>query len=653
MASMWIEIENSSGNRYGNGPITTATGWTSTRRLNRAGEFTFTMPASDPRLLCEDGTALLQHKRIVRCWAADENGIREKGAGIIDTIEWDVDASGATMLTVSGSDLLRELANRTVGDLELFEATAYATNHPTQPMTLRKIDTYNDNTQNTNTVLTPGSPITLGASEPLSFLFIQHSRAFSKITMTLTTVNDVNSDTLQIQYYNAQEAAKPTWEAVPGLVNNTELVVPKTDEDPEYRYPFGVAGENTIEFSAPTGWSSESGKYSIRIFDQGNQLGAFNITAISVTIVEPVTDGLQRIMALAPEGWSLDPAGQYATWDMTTDEAKSVYMQFAGESVLGALVLLAEQTGEHFTLSASARRVWWIGEAQESSGIRAVQSTDGTLSGAFAPDATSQAIMLITDLSKASDSYELYTRAYAFGAGVGSGRMTMEKTTRSTSGYTLGTLGAYLECDAAIAIYGRIDKREDYPDIAPVDTSAAQIVNAANTLYDRVYEALRRKCQLQYAYSLEVIPSKYEVWPGQTIRVDYHEWVENFHVVNISDLALWVLETTQTIGDSGAQTVAFTVATVDYWSLNDYRAVAKLMGKVETDRSVDLPATGYTSIMAGVPVNIGVKNGQVVAVGRVKPAPDGWYSPEDMTKIKLEHGVITSVEGPAMIIGGI
>lgn len=109
MAEMWIDVENASGTRYGDGPIRTATGWTSTRRLDRAGEFSFTMPASDPRLLCADGTALLQHKRVVRCWAADENGIREKGAGIIDTIEWSVDANGATMLTVSRKRPITEL----------------------------------------------------------------------------------------------------------------------------------------------------------------------------------------------------------------------------------------------------------------------------------------------------------------------------------------------------------------------------------------------------------------------------------------------------------------------------------------------------------------------------------------------------------------
>lgn len=621
MAEMWIDVENASGTRYGDGPIRTATSWTSTRRLDRAGEFSFTMPASDPRLLCSDGTALLQHKRVVRCWAADADGIREKGAGIIDTIEWNVDASGATMLTVAGSDLLRELANRTVGDLELFEAVTYTPRLEYQPV---------------YSVITIPGNVNLNTD---NFVFVRYARPFSKITFNLNTFNASETSTLQIQYYNAQDADAPTWEAVGGVVNTTNVGTG------EHIIPFGQDGY--IEFDPPTGWTLDDGYYTIRIFDQETEIDQFYVQSCTVTIVEPVTDGLQRIMALAPEGWSLDPAGMYATWDISEDEAKSVYMQFAGESVLSALVLLAEQTGEHFTLSAAARRVWWIGEAQESSGIRAVQSTDATLGGAFAPDAASQAIMLITDLSKASDSYELYTRAYAYGAGVGSGRLTMEKTTRSTSGYTLGTLGAYLEADAAIAIYGRIDKREDYPDIAPVDTSAAQIVNAANTLYDRVLANLRRKCQLQYAYSLEVVPSKYEVWPGQTIRVDYHEWVENFHAVNISDLTLWVLETTQAIDDSGAQTVAFTVATVDYWSLNDFRAVARLMGKVETDRSVDVPATGYTSIAAGNPVTLDVQNGQVLSVGRVVPIADGLYPSNDDTHtlrwLRIKSGIITEV----------
>ena len=220
----------------------------------------------------------------------------------------------------------------------------------------------------------------------------------------------------------------------------------------------------------------------------------------------------------------------------------------------------------------------------------------------------------------------------------------MEKTTRSTAGYTLGAGGAYLEATAAVAIYGRIDKREDYPDIAPADASAPQIVNAANTLYDRVYVALRRKSQLQYAYSLAVVPNQYPLWPGQTIHVDYHEWVDAFHAVNI-DTTLWVLEVAQSISAAGVQVVGLTVATIDYWPASDYRAVAQLMGKVQTERSVDLPETGYTSLGSGTPSYIAVQNGQVVSVGRTTTAPDGSYPPEGqyIAAIIIKNGLITQI----------
>ena len=143
-----------------------------------------------------------------------------------------------------------------------------------------------------------------------------------------------------------------------------------------------------------------------------------------------------------------------------------------------------------------------------------------------------------------------------------------------------------------------------------------------------------------------MVPSRYTVWPGQTIQVDYHEWVENFHSVNIST-TLWVLETSQLIDASGVQTVSMTVATVDYWSLNDYRAVAKLMGNVAADRSVELPATGYTSLGVGNPVSLGIQNGQVVSINRVVPISDGMYPPSDVETtlqwIKVKSGVITEI----------
>lgn len=622
--NIWIDVENAAGTRYGDGPITSATSWENKRRLDGAGTFSFTMPAADPR------AALLAHKRVVRCWTADGDGVREMGAGIVEQIEvTPATGGGPTMLRVSGDDLLRELANRTVGEMDLFEAVDYPTTAATDPVILR-FQSY-----------TTGNDLTLPAAVDLSpyvddnsresFLYVEHPRTFNKITLTLTVLNSTPTDTFQLQYYNAQEPGKPTWETVGGLINNSAAPHPD-DPASDFVIPFGIAGETTIEFDPPLGWSPlvtperPNGTYVIRMFDQVADLTSFTVSAASVTIVEPVADGLARIMATAPAGWSLDPAGEYAT-------AAPVYMQFAGESVLGALVMLAEQTGEHFVLSPSGRRVWWLSTAQNDSGLRASQA-----------DTPGDNTMAVTRLSRVQDSYELYTRLYAYGGGVGDGRLTIETAGDAllAAGWVRDPDGLYLENTNASAVYGRIDRREDYPDIAPIDASDTQIKHAADMLLARMVSALRRKSQLQYAYTIEVAPGKYDVWPGQTIQVVYHEWVDGYHAVNI-DATLWVLEVNQRITSAGVHVAGLTVATVDYTPANDYSAVARMMGSVRQERSTSLPASSFSSNRAGVPVALNIKNGQIAGIRRVNAVEDRWHDAQNISQIKTTNGIITAV----------
>jgi hypothetical protein len=613
--TIWIDVENASGARYGDGPIITASEWQSTRRLDGAGTFSFVMPASDPR------SNLLAHKRIVRCWRADASGVREVGGGIIDAIT--VTPGDPTLLQVSGDDLLRELANRTVGDLDLFQATEYTP--------LLRIVTVWPEDPSTTVNITPPATVTLSDYNPLRYLYVGYTRPFSKITLTLgSTVNAKVSDTLNVQYYNpppppAEPEGRVSWHSLGSLVNNTAAPGPDMENEPDRVYPFGVTGARTIEFDPPQEWTSFNGYYYIRFSDEGVDLDDFIISSATVTIVEPVSDALQRIMALAPPGWSLDPGGKYAT-------ALPVYMTFAGESILSALVMLAEQTGEHFTLSPSGRRVWWQGVVTQASGIRAVQASE-----------PGDNIMLISRLQRSANSYDLYTRAYAYGGGEGVGRLTMEKATRDVSSYTIGPGGAYLEADAAVAIYGRIDHREDHPDIVPANASEAQTIHAANTLFDRVYNALRRKCQVQQAYALEVVPSVYEVWPGQSVYVDYHEWVDGWHAVNIA-ADLVVLENTVRITQDGLRLVALQVATVDFAPTDDYHTVARLIGQTRQDRSKTLPATGISSASAGTPATINVANGRITSIGRVNPVDDGWYTLSALSKIKITNGIVTKVQ---------
>ena len=99
----WIDIENSAGTKQGSGPITAALHWRSTKRLDRAGEFAFEMPATDPN------AALVTSRMVARCYAIVDGAVAEVGAGTIDSISVRMTEDGQPLLVVSGPDLLGEL----------------------------------------------------------------------------------------------------------------------------------------------------------------------------------------------------------------------------------------------------------------------------------------------------------------------------------------------------------------------------------------------------------------------------------------------------------------------------------------------------------------------------------------------------------------
>jgi len=109
----YIDIEDSSGNRLGSGPITSMGRWRSTAKMDQAGDFAFSMPASDEQ------ADIVAETRVARCYALLPGGWTEIGAGVIERIDTRIDDDGAVTLEVSGPDLLRELTYRSVGKLAI------------------------------------------------------------------------------------------------------------------------------------------------------------------------------------------------------------------------------------------------------------------------------------------------------------------------------------------------------------------------------------------------------------------------------------------------------------------------------------------------------------------------------------------------------
>ena len=590
-----IFVLDASGNQLGDGPITTATGWKSTRVLDSAGTFSFSMPASDPR------SNVLAEKRVVECWSLEQTGAVMHGAGIIETITTEPSSDGPTMLTVSGDDLLRELVYRTVGDLDLFDES------PDSPTSVDM--SYADGSPSVPVTLPASIDLEPGANNAANFLNIGYSEPFGRVDFTLSTGNTVPA-AITLQYYNGSDQVSPSG------ITNTTIVDGK---------PFAQSG--SISFDIPGDWVAGSGGYSIRFYCYPENLAAFTLTAISIISIVPTPDALQRIMALAPPGWSLDAAGAFAT-------ESDVYMRFQGESVLSALALLTEQTGEHFRLAVSGRRVEWIGSAQPSSGLRAIAASE-----------ISRGTMLIASLRKTQDTYAMWNRLYVYGGGSGEARLTLADTTRSApAGHAL--TASYLENQNAQAAFGRIDHQETFGDISPADVSASARQAAADALFDRAYVLLRQHSQPQTAYDLTVIPSTERIQVGQTVTVIYHEWEDSYHAVNI-DADLVVLEVVEQIDTDGIRTAALMVATVDYFPINDYRAVATALGDIQTDRSVKLPQSGFSSSGRGVPVSLNVENGLVTSLTREIPIEDGVYPRIGIgiDQLTFRNGQIIAVNG--------
>lgn len=107
--------------KVGSGPITTASDWQMTRRLSRAGEFSFTMPAADPK-----SALIVGHPgRVVRAFGQVEPlGARtELGAGVVQ--QWEhVPAADGTLLHVSGADLLRQLTWTPAGFFNVWDGSS-------------------------------------------------------------------------------------------------------------------------------------------------------------------------------------------------------------------------------------------------------------------------------------------------------------------------------------------------------------------------------------------------------------------------------------------------------------------------------------------------------------------------------------------------
>ena len=112
---IWLDVQVG-GETVGEGPILEIESFSSRARLNRAGDWTATLPATDPR-----AAELLTPRRSVLAYAMIGATPTLIGGGVIDTLTTQMSADRET-LVVSGRDLVEELGRLTVGELTLLDS---------------------------------------------------------------------------------------------------------------------------------------------------------------------------------------------------------------------------------------------------------------------------------------------------------------------------------------------------------------------------------------------------------------------------------------------------------------------------------------------------------------------------------------------------
>lgn len=557
----WITVKNIAGVVVGPGPIITATNWRQGKALDESRTFGFDMPASDARWM------LIQSKYVCEAYGIVNGVVTLLGAGIAD--QNDVDAGDPTMVHIGGNDLLIELARYLVGDTRIvelgwdyldgfkgavkqlnphwyYDSPHYHTGAYDAAIDLAAAYNGNKVTGETGTVIVSG--LHGYVSETQHYCMVGADALYDQIRITLGALKNAQVATLLLQY-----PGDTGWKGL-AFTNNT-IVAGK---------PF--AQDGTITFTRPSDWqrmeaaNGAGNWFWIRIslvigLEADTYDVRFTLKEIEVYGDRPTLAGVSILTTIAN-------AQSGGAWSIVaTPTTTAAYMEFAGETVLAALISLAQKTGNHFMLG-SGRTITWVGPASTwpASGsalwyLDAAISLDtgyfldeighqalGALTGVGAED--NPYAVLITKLSRTKDTAEIVTRLVPF-AGSGATRIDLAATSRiAPAGYTLNKtppapMQPYLENDAAVdpdTGFGVIARTEHFDNIEVLESNSwyQSPGYAADQLFDAALAFLKTHCVEAYQYELSVTKLLAMITPATTIHCVYQEWTDGILTVDIN-----------------------------------------------------------------------------------------------------------------------
>lgn len=193
MPSFWIKIQNTGGTVLGEGPIISATRWTSRRRLDQKGNWSFEMPLSDPK------GADIDDKYEVYAYTMNRGSAICIGAGVVDPQKTMLSDSPG-MVSFSGDGLMQLLTNRLVGNLEIYKSSRNV-----RPVAVKFYDdtdtSYTDLTnafdENTSTYST------ITAMQTADYIYIGFDSPFQGVDIDVGTAVNGQTASVTVEYYSS------------------------------------------------------------------------------------------------------------------------------------------------------------------------------------------------------------------------------------------------------------------------------------------------------------------------------------------------------------------------------------------------------------------------------------------------------------------
>lgn len=559
---VWVDVYDAAGTLQAVGPITPIS-WHWHWQEDLAGTVEMELPLGDYK------NTQLSQLSILRAYSIVNGAIASRGHGLVENVERIITPDGEEMVRVSGGDIMRQLARKSVamnatGRLQIkewrdnVEFWDGAVQHG-EVRWLQDPDPGVDDDQdlpeaydgNPATVTVAFDLMTLGNPHEYAMAVVGFDRDFDRMNVTLNTAGSADANTLlRLQYFNAEAGWKDAAGVVDGTVSGTKT----------------MQQSGTISWTLPTDWdrvkaSKASGEWKwvrLALAAGGDtEMTGIKIAEITLRAEMPTTNGINLIMANAPAGW--DSSGYGAT-------SVETYLEFSAEdSVLTALSKLAEATGDHFIWAwdGSTYSVDW----QTSFSASGYTARTGDDVRNLAQNAEA---VIIHSLSQVIDSAEAASRIVPYGGGIGEQRVTLANATLSDGGYTLSTANNNLRRDATESAIGESHKVVQFTNVVEMDNGTSLYVDpesASNALYRAAKGWLDQHTGGERFYELSYVPYNAAIAPGTTLEAVAHRWKDGEHVLDVDTIRdaapLYVMGVDMYIGPDGEAPTILEVATTD------------------------------------------------------------------------------------------